>query len=191
MNLLAIYVFLSQKFDWHTLGSWWSLNIFLSHVFLLIFVIWIKVQQILVWSCWFNPFSLHLFVYTYFNVILICLHLIFKVKNRKILKMCEICSRITNIATVLVSFFLTSNRFHTWFWCFIVLVIHSWLWTSKCQLGSYRDIPKTGFKGFSWKIMNSFKVRLNFILTLSTTNLYSYPLSSDFKMCWFQIQRSS
>ena len=88
-------------------------------------------------------------------------------------------------------FFLTSNRFHTWFWCFIVLVIHSWLWTSKCQLGSYRDIPKTGFKGFSWKFKNSFKVRLNFILTLSTTNLHSYPLSSDFKMCWFQIQRWS
>ena len=39
-------------------------------------------------------------------------------------------SNLTGInGVILVSLFLTINRFHTCFWCF-----HYWLWTKKCRL---------------------------------------------------------
>ena len=61
---------------------------------------------------------------------------------------------------VLVSLFLTLNRFHTLLWCY-----HCWLWTNKCQLGILLSLIKVKLKSES-RAKNSF--------SKSGFNLYSF-----------------
>ena len=59
-------------------------------------------------------------------------------------KLCEICSKQTMKTRIDVNFFslflslLTSNRFYALLRC-----VHSWLWRSKCRLGSNSDYLQT------------------------------------------------